>query len=412
MNEQTEESQAVAIRSGEIETPPTNIIQVTPAQARIESVAAALDTAYKNASTLKLSDTEAASLAEDFPDEAFRTGAGGDDRLIYIEHAYLRQRLNKVLGVGAAVPIRRREWVEDFQYCKDGKNNLGHRVYVDVALLVRGCLVGEAIGDGVYYPNNAKTNYSDALESAKSNAFRRCCKEFGVGLQAWMKGFSEGWMSRQNAPRQSGGYQQAAPPRQMPPKATVEPKKATSEAVLPKEATEATREWMLLNLSRQFNDPDLIAYAEHKKWILPSVEGLSEIPLSFVPTTKEALGEIVRDVEKFLKVVWSGTMSPVDVVIQDELPEEIASVKISVPRAGTKRVEYLANQDTIGSLYASAKAGNDSDRKRLWGLAQEWSPQPYTNPTSGKTYQPTKEDHQTRAGLDAFLEFEESKEKK
>lgn len=165
-------------------------------ECRTESVAKALDAAYSRASMLELTPNEAKALAEDFEDEAFRLGAGGDPDLIYIEHAYLRQRLNSVLGVGAAVPIRRREWKEQFHYEKYSKPKTGFRVYVDLVLIVRGCVVGEAIGDACYYPDNAKTNYSDALESAKSNALRRCCKEFGIGLQAWMKGWVEGWKER------------------------------------------------------------------------------------------------------------------------------------------------------------------------------------------------------------------------
>ena len=47
-----------------------------------------------------------------------------------------------------------------------------------------------------YYPNNASQNYGDAVEGAKTAAFRRCAKEFGVGLQAWKKDFCEGWWKR------------------------------------------------------------------------------------------------------------------------------------------------------------------------------------------------------------------------
>lgn len=164
---------------------------------RSESIAAALDAAYAKASTLQLTPEESQKLVEDFPDEAFRRGAQGKKNLIYIEHAYLRQRLNQVLGVGAAVPVRRREWTETWDYRgDDGKDHPAVGVYVDLVLLVRGCVVAEAIGDSVYYPDNAMTNYSDALESAKSAALRRCCKEFGVGLQAWMKGWVDEWKQR------------------------------------------------------------------------------------------------------------------------------------------------------------------------------------------------------------------------
>lgn len=223
----------------------------SPGDFRTESIAHALDAAYARASMLTLTEKEAAELAKDFPDEAFRLGAGGDPELIYIEHAYLRKRLNEVLGVGAAVPIRRREWNEEFRYSKQvGRDRweprVGIRIYVDLVLVVRGCVVGEAIGDACYYPDNAKTNYSDALESAKSNAFRRCCKEFGVGLQAWMKGWSEEW-KRKNAPAANGdksakrdgnGKQQQ---RETKPAHSAAPK---APANWPKSSCEEITEWI------------------------------------------------------------------------------------------------------------------------------------------------------------------------
>lgn len=179
---------------------------VNPTEARNRAVAELLSPAYARASTLELTDAESKGLAAPFPDEAFRLGAGGNPDLLYIEHAYLRERLNNVLGIGAAVPVRRREWSEKFsyeffdKYKKQKVTKEAVRVYVDSVLLVRGCVVGEAVGDATYYLSNDASNFSDALESAKSNAFRRCCKEFGVGLQVWKKGFVEGWKHRASNP--------------------------------------------------------------------------------------------------------------------------------------------------------------------------------------------------------------------
>lgn len=182
---------------------------------RTDAVAHLLASAYDKASTLQLSKEEAQALAEDFPDDAFRLGAGGKPDLLYIEHAFLRERMNLVLGVGAAVPVVRRVWNEEYEYTdKYKKKQTAVRIYVESVLLVRGCVVGEAIGDGVYYKSNGANTYSDAIESAKSNALRRCCKEFGVGLQVWKKGFVEGWKHRN-----SGRPQQQ--PQQRPQRPTV-----------------------------------------------------------------------------------------------------------------------------------------------------------------------------------------------
>src|SRR5262249_1520578 len=76
------------------------------------------------------------------------------------------------------------------------------KVYCRAMLIVRGCYVGEAVGDMDYYTNNASQNYGDAFEGAKTAAFRRCAKEFGIGLQAWRKRWCEGGMQRKKkAPR-------------------------------------------------------------------------------------------------------------------------------------------------------------------------------------------------------------------
>lgn len=274
--------------------------QVTPAQARVEAVADALKAAYANASQLKLTPEEAAALAQDFPDEAFRLGAGGDPGLIYIEHAYLRMRLNTVLGVGAAVPIRRREWAEEFQYYKDGQRKTGVRVYVDMVLVVRGCVVGEAIGDSVYYPDNAKTNYSDALESAKSNAFRRCCKEFGVGLQAWIKGWGEGWKERNRASApsgRSGGSQGSGPaPATRPAPAQAAKPAAKAADVLPQEATEEQKTRFMTALSNIRTDA--LRFFVSKGYITDT-QPLEELPLKHVPATKKAYEDIMAQIEAF-----------------------------------------------------------------------------------------------------------------
>jgi hypothetical protein len=165
----------------------------TPAQAKVDAIAALTMKAYARASTLKLEKKEVEALQADFPDDAFRKGAGGDDTLIYIEHAHLRERLNQVFSPGQWSVVPRNRWAEEFT---TAKGDPACRLYVEAMLLVRGAFVAEAVGDMVYYPKNDRTNYGDAVEGAKSSALRRCAKELGVGLQVWKKEFCEGWMKR------------------------------------------------------------------------------------------------------------------------------------------------------------------------------------------------------------------------
>jgi hypothetical protein len=167
-----------------------------PTEERNRAVAELLAPAYANATNVKLTKAEREALMAPFDDRDYSRGAGGKNELIYLGHAHLRNRLHTVLGIGAVMPVRRREWSEEFT---TNKNERAVRVYVDVVLVIRGCAVGDAIGSAVYYPNNASSDFSDAMESAKSNAFLRCCKEFGVGLDPWKPGWSDAWKVREKA---------------------------------------------------------------------------------------------------------------------------------------------------------------------------------------------------------------------
>lgn len=171
---------------------------VTAAQAKIEAIAGLTMSAYANASLLKLSDEEVKGLQADFPDEAFLPGAAGKEHLIYIQHAWLRDRLNTVLGVGQWSIIPRNRWAEPFQ---TGQGKDGSRVYVEAMLMIRGCFVAESIGEMEYYPHNPIQNYGDAVEGATTAALRRCCKQLGVGLQAWRKEWCDGWWVRRRGGR-------------------------------------------------------------------------------------------------------------------------------------------------------------------------------------------------------------------
>ncbi len=213
-------------------TEPATVQQltITPRQAKIEAVANLTMKAYERASLLNLTPEEAEKLEAEFPDEAFKLGAGGNPDLIYIEHAHLRDRLNKVFGPGQWAIVPRNRWSENF---KTQKGDDATRVYVEAMLLVRGGFVAEAVGDMVYYPNNAVQNYGDAVEGAKSACLRRCAKELGIGLQAWKKDFCIGWKQRNTG--------NGATPRQKPTQATPAPSKPVQHP--PSAASEPSGDW-------------------------------------------------------------------------------------------------------------------------------------------------------------------------
>lgn len=169
---------------------------VTPAQAKIDAVANLTMRMYERASLLQLTPEEQTALQAEFPDSAFQPGAGGKQELIYIEHAFLRDRMIEVFGPGQWSLIVRSRWTEPFETSNKKK---GIRVYVEAMLCARGCFISEAIGDMSYYPANDATNFGDAVEGAKSAAFRRCVKELGVGLQAWKKDWCKQWWERRRS---------------------------------------------------------------------------------------------------------------------------------------------------------------------------------------------------------------------
>jgi hypothetical protein len=304
------ETQAMQVRDKNL-PPPESKPKVTAAQAKVEAVASLTLKAYERASELKLTPEEIAGLQEDFPDEAFKPGASGKESLIYIEHAFLRDRLNKVFGIGQWAIVPRSRWGEDFTIPanRDKPEQSATRIYVEAMLVVRGCFVAEAIGDMVYYPKNQSQNYGDAVEGAKTSALRRCTKELGIGLQAYKKDWCAGWWERENARRRggratqntsggSGGSQSSAPSSNAAPAPQSAPRPAakTADVVPPVEADQGQRFRFLAALS-EFRT-DALKFAVHKGWIT-DVQTLEELPNRVVPTTKRQYEAIMDEFKAF-----------------------------------------------------------------------------------------------------------------
>lgn len=188
-----------ALQKIEGQPPPPVITEQPPVPvkdaitARFDQVCGFLAEAYKKAGKLKITDHQAEQLQAPFPDDAVRRGAKGDETLLYIEHAHFRERLNQVFGPTRWVPVVRRLWGEDF---RTSKGEAATRLYSEVVLVINGCYAGEAIGAMVYYPNNPKSDYSEAAEGAQSEAIRRIGKSLGIGLQVYHKDFCDQWLKK------------------------------------------------------------------------------------------------------------------------------------------------------------------------------------------------------------------------
>jgi hypothetical protein len=334
--------------------------QVTAAQAKVEAVANLTMSAYQKAATLNITQEEVAKLSADFPDDAFKTGAAGKENLIYIEHAFLRQRMNEVFGMGQWALIPRNRWSEDF---KTQRGVDGVRIYVEAMLVVRGCFVGEAVGSMEYYPSNGQQDYSDCVEGAKTAAFRRCAKEFGVGLQAWKKDWCEGWWQRkrghgdpkqtaytrqpsQNAPQSSGP---ANPPVTggTPFRTNVPPKAAESAPNEPPFPTEDSRAKMLIKLAG--SEGVATDYFREIAQLMPNEE-LAKLELRFVPSTEGQMRALTLKIANFAKDGKAERAFPAHT--------ELNPVKKPSPKA-EKSVEVPRDPDT----YANSDDPNHPEAK-------------------------------------------------
>lgn len=290
------EAMPLATRPGDKIVPLAPGAPRTAAQAKIEAVADLTSKAYEKASTLKLRDSERESLCAEFPDECFQPGAAGKENLIYIEHSALRDRLNKSLGAGQWAIIPRNRWSEEFEYFDKGSktHEKAVRVYVEAMLLIRGCFVGEAVGDCVYYPKNQQMNYGDAVEGAKTQALRRCCKELGVGLQAWSKDWCMGWWARKNSGKRT--LPRPPTPPHNPPASPPPPAPLT-----PLFPTEAYRARMIESLKASPGQPNrdvVTEFFQKADCILPT-ESLEDLPLKFVPVTPAEMRDLGASIAGF-----------------------------------------------------------------------------------------------------------------
>lgn len=128
-------------------------------------------------STVEIRKEEAEMLLCEFPPEKIDILPTGEAYLTQVEY---RRLLNAVFGPGAW-GLRRMTAPEEI----DGT------IMVMYALVVRGAVVAEAPGESDYQPSNPRQSKATAIESAKSNALMRCCKDLGIASQCWDKRWAE-----------------------------------------------------------------------------------------------------------------------------------------------------------------------------------------------------------------------------
>ncbi len=343
-------------------------LAMTPQQSRVDAVAALTTLAISKAATLQLTPDETARLTAEFPDADFFPGAAGKENLIYIQHSALRNRLNSVLGLGQWALIVRESWNEDFATNKGVK---GVRVYCRVMMIVRGAYVGEAVGDMDYYPSNGQQNFGDAFEGSKTAAFRRCAKEFGIGLQAWDRHFCDGWWQRK----------QGKPPQVAPRAPQPAPKPVVPPAPL---TTEERKARLIASLKPLLPWSTQVLVEEG---ILMEGEDLEDISLTFVErTTPDQMLALIKTV-KLRKDE------------QDQIPCAEASDQTSTQAGEPVRLWESARLPFNSPKNPEAKKGmtlkelfaNPATKGWTWGLVQNFKAEPRTA-ANGKTYQPSADD--------------------
>ena len=137
---------------------------------------------YYGAASLELSARQQEILSRPFEPSELEILPTGE---VYAPQVEYRRRLNEAFGIG--------RWA--LRPLADPKR-AGKTVVRWYALYVDGRFASETFGEADFIENNSRFTWGTALESAKSNALMRCCKDIGVNLECWSKAFTSDWQRR------------------------------------------------------------------------------------------------------------------------------------------------------------------------------------------------------------------------
>ncbi|XP_032226483.2 mitochondrial genome maintenance protein MGM101 isoform X1 [Nematostella vectensis] len=113
------------------------------------------------------------------------------DGLIYLPEIKYRRILNVAFGPGGWALVPRGDSLQ-FQSEKDNSQ----LIVREYALFCEGRFASQATGEHTFYSNNGNMVYGKAIESAKSNALMRCCKDLGVASELWDPQFIIAWKNK------------------------------------------------------------------------------------------------------------------------------------------------------------------------------------------------------------------------
>lgn len=105
---------------------------------------------------------------------------------VFASQVQYRRRLNQVFGAGS--------WVLKEESSPRVSDN---KIMQKWSLWAQGVFISVAWGDHEYFPNNRRTTWTDAWESAKSNALVRTCKDLGIASECWSRRFTS-WFKKEH----------------------------------------------------------------------------------------------------------------------------------------------------------------------------------------------------------------------
>lgn len=145
--------------------------------------------AYAGFGSDAFTEEEAALLSENVPDDELMILPTGE---VYLHQVGYRLRLNHVFGPAGWGLFPYDDEPRIVAASMKNQKILWQRWM----LIVRGRVVAIAPGETNYDPesrSNFSMSMATAIESAKSNALMRCCKDIGVAAQCWDRKFADGW---------------------------------------------------------------------------------------------------------------------------------------------------------------------------------------------------------------------------
>ncbi len=270
----------------------------TPVDRRVVEISAALLPAYQRAGSLQLTEKETEQLIAPFPDDIVEIRP--NDGLIYIPHIFISDRLTRIFGPGQWTLIRRREWY-------DPQDNI---LYAEYVLVIRGCMIGEAVAGHPYVAKNKRMDYSDALEATAGIALRRIAgKVLACGNRVWQPEYARTWVSKYamfdrrlnqwhkkaSSGQASSHVAAAAPGTTAPAQAT----KSGAEPQVPAGETPEEKRQRWIKLCRETaGGKDWIAEDVLKKfnWLAPDAK-LDAFALEAVPQTKKQAEQMLEQIK-------------------------------------------------------------------------------------------------------------------